>query len=96
VLGSFIAETPSVYSDKIYETRYPHVVITEVCSVRHLDKRAGVDNITKNHSELLGVSTLSIVRYSKKKIKTQRFGNWICFRPQVSGDTCFVGFPKKS
>jgi hypothetical protein len=30
--------------------------------------------------EFLGFWTLSIVRYLKN---TRRFGNWICFRPQV-------------
>jgi hypothetical protein len=32
----------------------------------------------------LGFWTLSIVRYSRNS-KTQRFGNGICFRPQVRG-----------
>jgi hypothetical protein len=36
------------------------------------------------HSLLLGFWTLSIVRNSINK-KTQRFGNWICPRPQVRG-----------
>jgi hypothetical protein len=31
-------------------------------------------------SELLGFWTLSIVQYSENK-GTQRFANWICFRP---------------
>jgi hypothetical protein len=72
VLRNLMAETLSVYCDKIYETRNLHVIrkaissTAEVCSVRHLDKRAGVDSVTKVHSELLGVWTLSIVRYSKK------------------------------
>jgi hypothetical protein len=35
-------------------------------------------------SELLTFWTLRIVRNSKYQ-KTQRFGNWICFRPQVRG-----------
>jgi hypothetical protein len=35
-------------------------------------------------SELQGFSTSSIVRYSRN-LKTQRFRNWICFRPQVEG-----------
>jgi hypothetical protein len=35
-------------------------------------------------SGLLGFWILSIVRYSKKQ-KNTRFGNWICFRPQVRG-----------
>jgi hypothetical protein len=34
------------------------------------------------HSELHGFWTLSVVQYSRKQ-KTKRFGNWICFRPQV-------------
>jgi hypothetical protein len=37
------------------------------------------------HSELLGFWTLSIVRYCKEHLRTQRFGNRICFRPQVRG-----------
>jgi hypothetical protein len=40
--------------------------------------------------------TLSIVRILKnQKIKTRRFGNWICFHPQVRGDTYSVGSLKK-
>jgi hypothetical protein len=35
-------------------------------------------------SELLGFWTLSIVRNSIYK-ETRRFGNWICFRPQMRG-----------
>jgi hypothetical protein len=38
------------------------------------------------YSDLLAFQTLSIVRYSKNK-ETQRFGNGICFRPQVKGET---------
>jgi hypothetical protein len=34
------------------------------------------------HSELLGFPMLSIVLYSKNQ-KTQSFGNWICYLPQV-------------
>jgi hypothetical protein len=37
-------------------------------------------------SELLDFWTLSIVRYSRNQ-KAQRFGNWICFHPQVGGET---------
>jgi hypothetical protein len=37
--------------------------------------------------ELLGFWTLSIVQYSKKQERTQRFENWICFRPQAEGET---------
>jgi hypothetical protein len=32
----------------------------------------------------------------KKREQTRRFGNWICFRPQVRGDTYSVGFLRKS
>jgi hypothetical protein len=32
----------------------------------------------------------------KKKEQTRRFGNWICFRPQVRGDTYSVGSLRKS
>jgi hypothetical protein len=39
-----------------------------------------------SQSELLGFRTFSIVHYSKK-YKTRRFGKWICFRPQVWGET---------
>jgi hypothetical protein len=38
------------------------------------------------HSELLGFSILSIVRYSKN-YRTQCFGNWICFLPQIRRKT---------
>jgi hypothetical protein len=41
------------------------------------------------HSELLGFWTLSIVRNSKYQ-KSQRFGNWIWFRPQMKGGTCLL------
>jgi hypothetical protein len=34
--------------------------------------------------ESLGFWTFSIVLYSREQ-KTRRFGNWICFRPQVKG-----------
>jgi hypothetical protein len=33
------------------------------------------------HSDLLGFWSLSIVWYSR--LRTQHFGNWICFHPQV-------------
>jgi hypothetical protein len=33
---------------------------------------------------ITGFFTFSIVRYSRKQ-KTRRFGNWICFRPQMGG-----------
>jgi hypothetical protein len=39
---------------------------------------------TSEHEESLGFWTLSIVRNSKYK-KTERFGNWIRFRPQMKG-----------
>jgi hypothetical protein len=32
----------------------------------------------------MGFLDFSIVRYSRD-YKTRRFGNWICFRPQVKG-----------
>jgi hypothetical protein len=35
-------------------------------------------------------------RPDSKLLKTQRFGNWICFRPQVSEDTYSVGSLRKS
>jgi hypothetical protein len=34
--------------------------------------------------------------YKKKEEQTRRFGNWICFRPQVRGDTYSVGSLSKS
>jgi hypothetical protein len=43
----------------------------------------GPKNMLSN-SELLFFWTLPTVRYSKNK-RIQRFGNWICFHPQVSG-----------
>jgi hypothetical protein len=43
----------------------------------------------------MGFRTSSIFRILKNyKIKTQRFGNWICFHPQVRGDTYSVGPPQ--
>jgi hypothetical protein len=44
--------------------------------------------------ELLGFWTLSIVQYSRNQ-KTQRFGNWICFRPQImrEGEDIFGWVP---
>jgi hypothetical protein len=35
-------------------------------------------------------------RPDSKLVKTQRFGNWICFRPQVREDTYSVGSLRKS
>jgi hypothetical protein len=34
--------------------------------------------------------------YKKKEESKRRFGNWICFRPQVRGDTYSVGSLRKS
>jgi hypothetical protein len=34
--------------------------------------------------------------YKKKEKQTRRFGNWICFRPQVREDTYSVGSLRKS
>jgi hypothetical protein len=42
-------------------------------------------------SELLGLWTLSIALNSKY-YKIQRFGNWICFRPQVKRGLFFLVF----
>jgi hypothetical protein len=47
------------------------------------------------HSLLLGFWTLPIVRNSINK-KTQRFENWICFRPQVRGGTYSIRNLRKS
>jgi hypothetical protein len=47
------------------------------------------DSVVKHYlwgSELFGIWTLSIVRYSKN-YRAQSFGNWIYFRPQVKGET---------
>jgi hypothetical protein len=47
-------------------------------------------------TQLLGFWILSIVRYSRNE-KTQRFGNCICFRPQVRSEyTYSVGSLRKS
>jgi hypothetical protein len=35
-------------------------------------------------------------RPDSKLLKTQRFGNWICFRPQVREDTYSVGSLRNS
>jgi hypothetical protein len=54
------------------------------------------NNYERKSSELLGSWTLPIVRFSRSQ-KKQRFGNWICFRPQVRGeDTYSVGSLRKS
>jgi hypothetical protein len=42
-------------------------------------------NISFFFIELLGFWTFSIVRFSRE-LKTRRFGNWMCFRPQVKGE----------
>jgi hypothetical protein len=34
---------------------------------------------------ITGLCTLSIALYSKAHKRTERFGNWICFRPRLSG-----------
>jgi hypothetical protein len=49
-----------------------------------LHRMADSDPSIYTYSELLVSWTLSTVRYSRSE-KTQRFGNWICFRPQVRG-----------
>jgi hypothetical protein len=43
--------------------------------------------------ELLGFCTWSIVWYSEKHYRAQRFGNWICFHPQVRGQTPTLSGP---
>jgi hypothetical protein len=35
--------------------------------------------------DLLTFSAVSIARYSNEHMRTNRFGNWICFRPHVMG-----------
>jgi hypothetical protein len=48
--------------------------------------------LTEDSLELKGFRTSSIVQILKnQKKKTRRFGNWICFRPQVRGDIYSVG-----
>jgi hypothetical protein len=53
---------------------------------------------TKFTSEILSFRTLSIVLVLKNKLReTWRFGNWICFRPQVRGKKTYsVGSLRKS
>jgi hypothetical protein len=48
-----------------------------------------------SYSELLGFWTLSIIQYSGN-YKTQRFGNWISFCPQMREDTYSVESLRKS
>jgi hypothetical protein len=74
-----------------------------VCIVRsltHATEFSFFDNfifITSEYEESLGFWTLSIVQNSKYK-ETERFGNWICFRPQMrgGGDIYSVGSRRKS
>jgi hypothetical protein len=40
----------------------------------------------------MGFWTLSTVRYSENQ-RTQSFGNWTCFRPQVRGETPTLSGP---
>jgi hypothetical protein len=47
------------------------------------------------YSELLGFCTLYIVRYSTN-YKTHRLGNWICFSPQVRGESSTMLVPLES
>jgi hypothetical protein len=61
----------------IFIANYPLCYIWDTAPV-HLDSTGII--------QLLDFRTLSIVRYSRNQ-KTQRFGNWICFRPQVRGET---------
>jgi hypothetical protein len=44
-----------------------------------------VEWVIRQDTELLGFWAFSIVRNSRE-YKTRRFGNWICFRPQVKGE----------
>jgi hypothetical protein len=46
-------------------------------------KSEQLTHVRKDVSVLLDFWIMSFVQYSKK----QRLGNWICFRPQVKGDT---------
>jgi hypothetical protein len=57
----------------------------EHCSV-NLRSREDLKYYTNMFSEILSFRTLSIVLVLKNKLgETRRFGNWICFRPQVRG-----------
>jgi hypothetical protein len=48
-------------------------------------------------SEILSFRTISIVLVIKNKPReTRRFGNWICFRPQVREKSYSVGSLRKS
>jgi hypothetical protein len=49
----------------------------------HTSSHENLQNICMQ-AELLDLLTFSIVQYTRE-MKTRRFGNWICFRPQVKG-----------
>jgi hypothetical protein len=52
---------------------------------------------TAYNSENYRVLRLYIVWYSKEHKRTQRFGNWTCFRPHVrSGDIYYAGSIRNS
>jgi hypothetical protein len=58
--------------------------------------RVKATDINRIQSELLSFQTFSIVWYPRDQ-RTQRFGNWICFYPQMSReDTYSVGSLRKS
>jgi hypothetical protein len=40
-----------------------------------------------NTRGLLGFWTSSVLQYSKEHKRTQRFGKWVCFRPQEGWET---------
>jgi hypothetical protein len=74
-----------------------HVNLTFL-EVKYVDRRVKEQTgLSHNALILLGFRTLSIVRiFLNTNKKTQRFGNWICFRPQVREDTYSVGSLRKS
>jgi hypothetical protein len=66
---------------------------------RYISNSADVTNmlqiLTSTMFRDIGFSDF-VHRPDSKLLKTQRFGNWICFHPQVREDTYFVGSLRKS
>jgi hypothetical protein len=76
----------------IYEYKRLPFAILSLCMVKVMvdssyeqkNRMATIKDSGKS-LRLLGSWILSIVRYPKEHKRTQRFGNWICFRPQATG-----------
>jgi hypothetical protein len=79
---------------RVFEKR----VLSRIFGPKTDETRGGWRKLHNEEHRITGVSDFIHRRdfnNYKKKEQTRRFGNWICFRPQVRGDTYSVGSLRK-